>query len=812
MVPASLHYQPVLPLSLILVLAGLAAGMTLVRALRGRPLHPAWMHWPAALLRLAVIGILALILLNPSEQISTPGKSSHAVVLLDRSASMSLAGEGDRTRWEEALAWTQALRTSLKSAGQPEPAVRAFAADSQPLAWDATVSPDGQETRLAAALESLASSAGSENVSHVIAMSDGCIDDAPRLSSALAALRSAGISVSSRIFGRDVPARNASLVSVLPPRMVRAQSRVIIPVEIQASGFAEGTDLNLILRDDGGADVLNHSLRLPGAGDNGTASLTHRLSFTSPPRTTGYSLELSGPVGEATLLDNRFSFSLEVVSTKLRVLLAEGTHAKRTLGTSGHSVNEIEMITAALAGTGEIECTVLTPLSQYTDGKNLFGVKFVNGEMLIDQSTGFPATREEVNSYDVIMISDVPVGNFSEEQMTWVVDWVVDRGGGFIMAGGNTAFDTGNYDKTPWEKITPVDMLDYGDGHYGMSFEITIPASVRNHPIWQILPDPQENQAVLDTHPMFLGMNRVRRAKPGAIVLASVKAEPAQPVIAAQNYGRGRSIAHLPDPNGGWGEAVIRWSPDNAPSLGERLELGHGSTLTLQADAAKAPAEERPPYPSTYYASFWVNTVRWLAENSIRWRRDKLSGKIAVIQARPGALLPVAAEFLAETDPAKLALQDIGARLDVPGGLRVRLGYDRDLREFTGVLPVPADYSGAQIQVLFDTVSKREALTDAVSCGVLMQNSEFTRSAPDAALMAGLAEAGGGLSLTTPESAVAVCQAAAAARSASDSRVWPQPAWSTWPWWSTILGLLGLEWLLRRLGRRTPELRSPVIA
>jgi len=257
---------------------------------------------------------------------------------------------------------------------------------------------------------------------------------------------------------------------------------------------------------------------------------------------------------------------------------------------------------------------------------------------------------------------------------------------------------------------------------------------------------------------------------------------------------------------------VIRWGPDNAPSLGERLELGHGSTLTVQANAAQAPAAERPPYPSPYYAAFWVNTVKWLAENSIRWRRDKLSGKITVVQARPGTLLPVAAEFLAETDPGKLALQDIGARLDVPGGLRVRLGYDRDLREFTGVLPVPADYSGAQVQVLFDTVSKREALTDAVSCGVLMQNSEFTRSAPDAALMAGLAEAGGGAALTTPESAVAVCQAAAAARSASDSRVWPQPAWSTWPWWSAVLVLLCCEWLLRRLGRRTPEIFSPVPA
>jgi uncharacterized membrane protein len=803
--------QPALPVPLIVGLAGASALLAVMTALRGRPLRPSWLQVPVLVLRLAVIALLTFILLNPSENVTTPVKASRSAVLLDTSASMTLAGTtDDGTRWEEALKWTRELQGVLKSAGLPEPELRRFAADSTiipsaALQADSTA-PNGQETKLAAALENLASARGATDIDHVIVISDGCAHDAQRLSAALTSLRDAGIQLSTKVVGRDVPARNATLASVLPPRMVRAQSRVVVPVELEASGVAAGDSFNLILKDDEGAEVARQPVHFATPAPGSQLSVASRkLAFTSPTRTTRYTLELSGLGKEATLDDNRFTFTLEIVTTKLRVLLAEGTHAKRSLGSEGHFVNDIEMITAACTGTGEIECVTFTPVSQYVDRPNLFGVKFANGEMLVDPSRPFPTTREELHSYDVIMISDVPVGNFSAEQMQWVVDWVVERGGGFLMAGGNTAFDTGNYDRTPWEKITPVDMLDYGDGHYGQALEVTIPPSVRTHPLWQIVSDPKENGAILDTHPIFNGMNRVRRAKPGATVLAVVKDEPEQPVIAAQNYGRGRSIAYLPDPNGGWGEKVIRWSADNAPTLGDRIELGQGASLTTHPSEARAPATPRPPHPSPYYAAFWVNTMKWLAENSIRWRRDKLSGKILLAQAHPGAALPVAAEFLAETDPVKAATQEIGARLDLPGSPRVRLAYDRDRREFTGVLRVPADLAAKEVQVLFDTITKGESLTDAVHCGVLMQSSEYTRSAPDTTLMSELAQAGGGQVLTTPESAIAACRAASEARSARESRSWPQPVWVHWPWWAAVLALLAFEWMLRRAGRYTTQ-------
>jgi uncharacterized membrane protein len=803
--------QPVVPVPVVAVLAGGAALLTLWRAVRGRPLRHPGLQVPAVLLRLAAIALLTWILLNPSDQVTAPQRQSRSLVLLDASASMTLAGDSEpATRWQEATAWTRDYLDALRAAGQPEAEVRSFAADSMVLNYGdrqkwPEPAPSGQESKLAAALTA-AVRGNPQGMDHVVVVSDGCIHDRDQLTSALTALRDAGATLSTKSLGRDVPARNAALVSVVPPRIVRAQTRVTVPVELEAAGVQGGESFTLRVTDESGAELTSQSFEFPAPASGAhTSAVSRKLVLQSPARTTRCTLTLSGPGTEATQDDNRFDFTLEVVTTKLRVLFAEGTHAKRALGTDGHFVNEMEMMTAAWDATGEIEWEAFTPLSQYVDGDNLYGVKFVNGEMLVEPSRRFPQTKQQVFNYDVIIVSDVPKGNFTDEQMQWVADLVTERGGGFLMAGGNTAFDTGSYDQSPWEKITPVDMREYGDGFFGMRLNVTIPRSVRNHPVWQIVEDETQNNELLDSHPWFDGMNRVRRAKPGAVVLAVEQNSGTEPVIAAQTYGRGRSIAYLPDPNGGWGEGVIRWSPDNAPQLGARMELGHGNALMVSASSAKAPQSTRAPYPSPYYARFWVNTIKWLGENSIRWRRDKLSGSILAAQASPGTALPVAVEYLAETDREKLAAQDIGARLDFPGSPRVRLHYDRDRREFTGSVIVPEQFREREAAVVFDTVSGRESLTDVVRCGVLAGSREFARSAPDAALMAELAQAGGGKVLTTPASAAEAGAAAAELKAVREQRTWYQPAWTHWPVWSALLTILGIEWLLRRAGRVSPS-------
>jgi hypothetical protein len=361
----------------------------------------------------------------------------------------------------------------------------------------------------------------------------------------------------------------------------------------------------------------------------------------------------------------------------------------------------------------------------------------------------------------------------------------------------------GNYDQTPWEKIIPADMLTYGDGFYentGSPFKIHVPEAVRNHPVWQMDDDPVKSAEIIATHPPFTGLNRVRRAKPGALVLATRPEADDEPVFTAQQYGRGRSIAYLPDPNGGWARYLVSWGPPGGPPHGPHTEQGHGSNFRFDEVAAKSARGPRPPHPSPYYARFWTNLVKWLGGNSIRWRRDKLAGSITTAQVQPGAAVPVAAEVLAVTRSDELAALDVGARLDVPGSARVRLTWDRDRREFTGVLQAPPDLRAEEVRAVFDVTVGRESLTDMVSAGVRRASLEYAQSAPDFRLMEELAAAGGGRVLQEPGGALTAAQRADAERAATERRTWHQPLWTRWRWWAAIALLLSLEWLLRRRG------------
>ncbi|MBP6782377.1 MAG: hypothetical protein KA152_01215 [Verrucomicrobiales bacterium] len=470
-------------------------------------------------------------------------------------------------------------------------------------------------------------------------------------------------------------------------------------------------------------------------------------------------------------------------------------------------------MTRAWEATGDIEHVCLTPWSQYLNEPNLAGVTFANGEMLLDRTKDFPKTREELNAFDVVIISDVPEGNFSKEQMEWVVDWVKNRGGGFLMGGGNTAFDSGKYDKTPWEQIVPVDMVSYGDGNLREWFEIDIPKSVRNHPLWTVSLDPKANEKILAAHPRFTGMNLVRRAKPGALVLATRRGT-GDPVIAAQRYGRGRAVAFMPDPNGGGGTFYIEWGTEGSPIMGanfRQMELGHGKGFRFNKESAETDYGPEPEYPSKWYGQYWVNMVRWLGENSVRWQRDKLAGRVVAAQARPGERLAVAAEVLAVSQIDELLALDVGARLEGTGSRRVRLLYDRDRREFTGDLLVPSDLGEkTEVIVLFDVEVKNQTLSQSVSTGIYRGNPEFSESAPDPVFLSDLAKATGGSVLENPGDAADSIREAAEKRLSEARRSWSEPLWSRgWPWLIFAICFC-LEWTLRRLGSRVQADPIPV--
>jgi uncharacterized membrane protein len=70
--------------------------------------------------------------------------------------------------------------------------------------------------------------------------------------------------------------------------------------------------------------------------------------------------------------------------------------------------------------------------------------------------SNIPATVEELDPYDAIVLSDVARNSLNDQQMKMLATYVRDLGGGFILAGGENNYGEGGYSKTAIEDVLPV--------------------------------------------------------------------------------------------------------------------------------------------------------------------------------------------------------------------------------------------------------------------------------------------------------------------------------------------------------------------
>ncbi|HUS80053.1 MAG TPA: VWA domain-containing protein, partial [Armatimonadota bacterium] len=69
-----------------------------------------------------------------------------------------------------------------------------------------------------------------------------------------------------------------------------------------------------------------------------------------------------------------------------------------------------------------------------------------------------PTSAEDLESWDALVLSDLPAWNLDERQMKMIRDAVRDRGIGLAMLGGELSFGAGGYYRTPIEEALPVTM------------------------------------------------------------------------------------------------------------------------------------------------------------------------------------------------------------------------------------------------------------------------------------------------------------------------------------------------------------------
>ncbi|MEO7099950.1 MAG: glutamine amidotransferase [Luteolibacter sp.] len=783
-----LDWHPSLPIALIGLLAGLAALAAIIFILFTGTLR-GWAKPPVLLLRLATIAALVVIALNPVSTDKAAETQRSAAVLLDTSTSMALG-----TRMADATAFAQ---STGKAFGTGTLQRLTYGAETKILNPAATsLTPTGRNTLLGNAIRRALDS--QPPPASILITGDGGSDDRKELDAAARLAKARGIPIHVHPVGGTDPMANSWIAGIKVARSARPKASVPVQVWVGTRGIKQPMTLRLF--NSAGATLSSVKV-LPSEEPVPVA-----MELTAGIRNENFRAVLETPTGDIIPEDNELSFQLEITSPKIRVLYMEGTHISHqvTSGAFHATWNTMELVTRPWEATGEIEVDTLSPVSQFSNAKNLFKVRrFLGGGIEFDKSHGFPASREELFKYDVVICADVPRGNFTEEEMQWVVDLVTRRGGGFCMIGGYTSFDSGAYDKTPWEKITPVDMVEYGHGYSNKPTELLIPEKAREHPIWRIDPDPTKNEEILASHPPFFGFHDIRRAKPGAIILGT-HANESGPLLAVQSYGRGRAMAFLSDTNGGWASRYIHWGEEvSGGKIESNREIGQGPQVLLSA-AGMTEADAVPasmPHPSPYYAQFWVNTVRWLAENSIRRLGEGISGRAADSVARPGTELAVSAEITAGVSAEEMPGLPLTARLLLPGSKAQRLKWDRDRREFSGSVKIPAEIDAKNLGLLIECDSASRKLSDRLTLPVLSLNPEIETIEATPGLLRDIAAATGGHEIATPEEAAETLHADIS-HSEKAEVILLRPAWDRPIFWAILLGLLGAEWLLRKLARR----------
>jgi uncharacterized membrane protein len=264
---------------------------------------------------------------------------------------------------------------------------------------------------------------------------------------------------------------------------------------------------------------------------------------------TVYTVQIPEAAGEVAVENNSRSVLVPPQTAKRRLLVVEGA--------PGY---EHTFLKRALSDDPGLQLDAVVRKGQNDDGRDTFYVQ-ADPSRMAALSSGYPFTRSELFAYDGVIFGNIEADFFTREQLELTSDFIAERGGGLLVLGARS-FDRQGLAGTALEQALPVDLTDRGSSVALASAQVTAvepntPALTVDgvtHPATRLAVTPEENQQRWAALPALASVAHVGGSRPGAQILAvalTAGGTP-QPLIAAQRYGQGRSVAFA-------GEASWRW-------------------------------------------------------------------------------------------------------------------------------------------------------------------------------------------------------------------------------------------------------------
>lgn len=526
-----------------------------------RMLGPTWARTTLAGVRTLSLLLVAFLLAGPQwqqdEEIVEP---DHVVVLVDRSASMSVRDTTDATR--VGISRDQAMRDALErldELGEDNPLSEQadrrivwLGFDQQAYSVEPADLPALEETGLTTQLRTAIDQAlyrlSGRPVSGIVVLSDGRSPQAmdPSYLEMLDQRRAA-------VFA--VPLGSAELPLDLVVQRVEAPSRAFVddraPVRVKVDvrgAAAADRSRRVRLRLVEGERILEEKVvPLSALEDEQTLA-----AVTDEPGRRQWRVEVvldpasDGTAGEELVTaNNTQTFDIELIDQPLRVLYVEG-----------YPRWEYRYLVSLLKRETSIQSSVLLLSAERGFAQE--------GDLPI---TRFPRDMEELSPYDVIILGDVPSRYFSEERLSLIREHIAQNGAGLMWIAGSQ-FTPGSYETTVLSELLvmtdPAAVTTARVSRRGYDIEPT--AAAERLGVMALI---EEDDATLMSNgdeataaeswpqdlPALLWMKQSDQLKPTAQVLASATdsvLETTAPFVVLMQYGGGQSLFVASDDTWRW--------------------------------------------------------------------------------------------------------------------------------------------------------------------------------------------------------------------------------------------------------------------
>jgi uncharacterized membrane protein len=568
-----------------------------------------------ATLRACALAIVAFALLRPVLLVSSvvPQQNYVAVVFDDSRSMRILDGDVARSAFiPEQFGPESQLVSQLEDRFQLR--YFGFSSTTGRLNDPAALTFAGASTRIAPALDRVREDLAAVPLSGIVLVTDGADNSALGMTESLLSLQAAQVPVYTVGLGRSEYSRDIELSRVSTPRSVLKGASLVVDLLVAQNGYA-GRTVQVVVEDEG-VIVGSEEVELPPDGE----PVPVRVHFTADNAgARRFTFRVPAQQDEMVLENNEQEALIDVRDDRRKILFYEGEPRW-----------EVKFMRRAIEDDRNVQLVVLQRTAEN---------KYMR--LSVDDSTelfqGFPTTRENLFTYDAIVLGTIEASAFTQEQMRMIADFVGDRGGGLLMLGGRHSFAEGGWTGTPVADVMPVDIRTSSpiDTLFFDSVVVKPTRAGVAHPAMQLAGDEAASREKWESLPRITTANRLGPLKPGATALLTAEGDilGEQPVLAYQRFGAGVSVV-----------------------------LAAQDTWLWQMV---------PPLEDMSHETFWRQVLRWLVNDA----PDRVTVALPADRGAPGEVVRITANV---SDEAFVRVNSslVTARVTSPEGAVTQMPLD----------------------------------------------------------------------------------------------------------------------------------------